>query len=76
MESSAGSSISENTPGDILTISRPQKGHGQGVGYEGVPGHLPYQVEPCDSSDLCSQKPHCRLLFLLSRFLVWPTMLQ
>lgn len=46
------------------------------VGREVVPGRLPYPVEPCNSSNLCSQKPHCRLLFLLSRFLVWPNMLQ
>lgn len=46
------------------------------VWHEVAQSRLPFGVQHCNLSDHCSQKPPCRLLFLLSRFLILPSMLQ
>lgn len=63
------SSIRVSALGSILSISQPQKGHG--MKWVGATSVAQSQLR-----DLCSQKPHYRLLFLLSRFLILPNMLQ
>lgn len=70
----AESSTRGSAPGNILCL---QYDRVTGRVWREVGGsHLPNGVQPCNLSDLCSQKPHCRELFLFSRFLILPNMLQ
>lgn len=65
----------ESAPGKIVSVSQPGRGQGQGMALCGSEAP-PLPSGALQSADLCSQNPPCRSLFLLSRFLILPNMLQ